>query len=132
MSGTGQAWRLQALLSPEVRIDQLETLHPSPHSRTILGETGTGDAASGRKQGHSETRGSHEEVSLPHNPRGPHPRLRTRRDGAFNFRENQSEKSGPEACDGGRGEQCQGVPTGAEIFGSKRVGGGLKTSLEGG
>lgn len=50
----------------------------------------------------------------------------------FNFRENQSEKSGPEACDGGRGEQCQGVPTGAEIFGSKRVGGGLKTSLEGG
>lgn len=42
MSGTGQAWRLWALLPPEIRIDQLETMQPNPHTRTILGETGTG------------------------------------------------------------------------------------------
>lgn len=42
MSGTGQAWRLWALLPPEIRIDQLETMQPNPHTRSILGETGTG------------------------------------------------------------------------------------------
>ena len=106
MSGTGQAWRLQALLSPEVRIDQLETLHPSPHSRTILGETGTGDAAStGRKQGHSQTRGSHEEISLPYNGSSPPPQAGDTEGWSFSLSEKISLLSQGlnMACNGGVG-----------------------------
>lgn len=66
-----------------VRIDQLETLHPSPHSRTILGETRRGAAAStGKKWGHSQTRGSHRKVLLSYNGGIPHSWLGTRKDGA--------------------------------------------------
>lgn len=94
MSGTGQTWRLQALLPPVIRIDQLETTHPSPHTRTILGETGTGAADStGRKWGQSQTGDAMGRSHFLAMGAAPTPGWGPRRDGAPSSSEKGSLKS---------------------------------------